>query len=129
MSTLIVNTINDISSSGATVLNGTATNSVGYTQTWQSVIGSRTGNSTSYQNTTGKPIMVAISENFGGNPQYQVSSDNVNWVAVGLTGSNSDHSFSFIVPNNHYYRWTATNPTPALQKMQLESILRLSRMQ
>ena len=112
MSTLRVNTINDISSSGATLLNGSATNMLGYNQTWQDVKSSRTGNSTAYQNTTGKPIMVAISENYGGDPQYQVSSDGSSWVPVGITGANSTHSFSFIVPNNHYYRWTASNPTP-----------------
>jgi hypothetical protein len=78
-------------------------------QTWQSV--SRSGGVT-YQNTTGKPIMVAVEDNQGNYSPYQVSTDGSNWVTIGRIGANSQHSFSFIVPNGHYYRNANSGITP-----------------
>ena len=75
----------------------------GVGQTWQDVSASRAG-STSYQNTTGQPIMVSVTDNNGTNPAFQVSTDDATWVTVGVVGSNSEHSFAFIVPDTHYYR-------------------------
>lgn len=75
---------------------------IGYGQTWQNVESSRLGN-TSYQNTTGKPIMVFITTNqTGGFPQ--VSVDNSTWVNVGRFDAGTTFNAQFIVPNNHYYR-------------------------
>jgi hypothetical protein len=82
---------------------------IGVGQTWQSV--SRSGGVT-YQNTTGKPIMVAVEDNQGNYSPYQVSTDGVNWVTIGRIGANSQHSFSFIVPNGHYYRNANSGITP-----------------
>lgn len=76
---------------------------LGMGQTWQDVTGSRAG-STTYQNLTGRPIMVAVTDNQGSTPTFQVSTDAATWVTIGVVGGNSEHSFSFIVPNNHYYR-------------------------
>lgn len=81
--------------------------SLGVGQTWQDVLGSRSGSSTSYQNTTGKPIMVNIHGDISmGN--VQVSTDDATWVTVGVgIDTTSDRAtVSFIVPNNHYYRIT-----------------------
>lgn len=85
----------------AQAINSLAVSGVGVDQTWQSVAGSRSTN-TSYQNTTGKPIMVAavaddIPEGAAGG--FDVSPDNSTWVGVGLVG------FSyFVVPDGWYYR-------------------------
>jgi hypothetical protein len=76
--------------------------SIGVGQTWQSVSRS---SGTAYQNTTGKPIMVAGEsawQSFGG---FEVSVDGSSWLNV-LDASENDFTnpFSLIVPNNWYYR-------------------------
>lgn len=70
---------------------------IGVGQTWQDMSGSRTASSTSYQNTTGKPIAVTF------NGTAEVSSDGSTWVGI----SNVAADTSFIVPDDHYYRNTA----------------------
>jgi hypothetical protein len=86
------------------VISGNLASAVGYNQTWQSV--ARSGN-VSYQNTTGKPIMIAVVFR-PDNVFLQVSSDSINWVTVanGSGGSGEWGSGSVIVPNGHYYRTT-----------------------
>jgi hypothetical protein len=75
--------------------------SLGVGQTWQNVLSSRAA-LTSYQNTTGKPISVAISVSAGSGGNYiQVSSNNSTWIDLLLLG---DFQYSFIVPHNWYYR-------------------------
>ena len=76
-------------------------------QTWQNLSGSRSFD-TSYQNTTGKAIMVSISISTpGGNGRAiaQASIDGSSWVDVTfeLSDGNGKHAF-FIVPPNGYYR-------------------------
>lgn len=82
-------------------------NALGWTQTWQNVIGSRAV-STSYQNTTGRPIQVNIDANstVSTGRDIQVSTDNVNWVKVSQTNGSAGGfvSSAVIVPNGHYYR-------------------------
>ena len=82
-------------------------NSIGYGQTWQSVGGSRSA-STSYQNTTSRPIQVAITASTQG--QVQVSTNSSTWVtiqnAMGIFGQ-SRNTIAFIVPVNHYYKITS----------------------
>lgn len=79
---------------------------LGVNQSWQNVTGSRT-HSTSYQNTTGRPIMVAIL--FTSEYAYfQVSSDNVNWINLG-NGAYSGEGYG-VVPPGHYYRLSTTTP-------------------
>lgn len=76
---------------------------IGVGQTWQNVLGSRTF-STSYQNLTAKPIMVAITTNGSTTARpIQVSVDNVTFIQVG-TDSGGASDTSFIVPVNYYYR-------------------------
>ena len=93
-----------ITLSSGGVISGNLASAVGYNQTWQFV--SRAVG-TSYQNTTGKPIMVAVV--FRPDSAYlQVSTDNSSWVTIanGSGGSGEWGSGSAIVPNGHYYRVT-----------------------
>lgn len=81
--------------------------SVGVGQTWQDVRLSRSASSVSYQNSTGKPIMVAVSMSGGG--LLQVSTNNSSWVSVGPVGGAGIGGFaSAVVPNGHYYRTSGT---------------------
>lgn len=80
---------------------------IGIGQTWQSVTRSV---ATSYQNTTGKPIMVNIrTSGASGAGNLEVSPDNSTWIAVGVIISSSQdvRSAEAIVPVGHYYRLTA----------------------
>ena len=83
-------------------------NDLGVNQTWQDVAGSRSA-STSYQNTTGKPITVLIDDN-GGSNSFQVSTDNSTWLTLYTypsgTGNYEKAPVTVIIPNNHYYRFT-----------------------
>lgn len=80
---------------------------LGAGQTWQNVIGSRAV-STSYQNTTGRPIQVYIDANSSVSTgrDIEVSVDNATWVKVAQTNGSAGGfvSSAIIVPNNHYYR-------------------------
>ena len=61
--------------------------------------------STSYQNTTGRPIMIAIRGENGNT--VQASTNNSTWVTIGALRSASGVAMtnvSAIIPNNHYYR-------------------------
>ena len=83
---------------------GTATQ-IGVGQTWQTV--SRSAG-VSYQNTTGKPIMVATM--FQGSNSFQVSTDNSSWFTLDQSLNAIDESHcQVIVPNNHYYKVTGGN--------------------
>jgi hypothetical protein len=81
----------------------TTMSSMGYGQTWQDVTGSRTF-STTYYNTTGKPITVAISAS--------VSVSNINCIVGGVTLSSGQPTSSnieaqtFIVPPSSSYSIT-----------------------
>lgn len=78
---------------------------IGVNQSWSEP--PRSGN-TVYQNTTGKPIMVAVFGNFSGSEYqpFQVSSDNVTYVGLDgiIVGGDFTHA-SAIIPNNHYYKY------------------------
>lgn len=76
---------------------------IGVGQTWQDVSASRAV-STSYQNTTGRPISVNLSLDAGGNRSVQVSVNNSTWITVGITAGGSKTPVSFIVPASWYYR-------------------------
>ena len=76
---------------------------VGVGQTWQDVKASRSTD-TSYQNTTGLPITVAVqikSENGG---YLEVSADDLSWVTVMRSSSASFTEGVVLVPPGHYYR-------------------------
>jgi hypothetical protein len=92
---------NVLMSDGTTWYSAPIAGGLGVNQTWQTP--SRT-TSTSYRNTTGKPIMVAVSAGGTGQPYVQVSSDNSSWINVGHLGFQAYNSCSFIVPDGWYYR-------------------------
>lgn len=89
--------------SGAPVVSSSGWDLTG--QTWQDVSASRTY-STSYQNTTGKPIMVSADFSTGTSTTFimQASSDNSSWVNLMGSFTNARNTLSFVVPNNYYYR-------------------------
>lgn len=78
-------------------------NNIGWGQTWQDVTASRAV-STSYQNTTARPILTAIGLNGGSTRRFiEISVDNSTWIKVG-SDSGSDTPNTIIVPVNYYYR-------------------------
>jgi hypothetical protein len=85
---------------------------IGIGQTWQDVSGSRS-TGTSYQNTTGKPIQVAVSARTSGVQYFQVSSNNSTWINVAYfpkgAGDDTQSNAQVIVPNNYYYRIPSAN--------------------
>lgn len=83
---------------------------LGVGQSWVDVRASRQLD-TSYQNTTGKPIMVGLYSLSSGAGSYcEVSTDNSTWVRVGFIRGENDQklSASFIVPPNDFYRLAST---------------------
>lgn len=91
-----------------TTINAASGSGLGINQSWQTV-SRNTG--TSYQNTSGVPIAVAIAEiNAGGSSiswNLQVSSDGSSWLDVGegrTENGSDDVNWHTIVPNTHYYR-------------------------
>lgn len=76
---------------------------IGFDQTWQDVSGSRSAG-TSYQNTTGKPIMVGIRLSNVGGRDMQVSPDNSTWIDVGTAGNSEAVNAYAVVPDGYYYR-------------------------
>lgn len=92
---------------------------IGQGQTWTDVSASRSM-STSYQNTTDNPIMVAVVTQGNNSDYWEVSSDNSTWHVVGiLTSGGVSHNASFIVPVNHYYRGNATGTASAISWLEL----------
>jgi hypothetical protein len=82
---------------------------LGLGQTWQDVRASRAANTT-YTNTTGKPIMVTLSQGTHLNTTftYTVSGQTVTWSHSGSTTAIAD-TVSFIVPNGATYSSSALN--------------------
>lgn len=82
----------------------TGLETVGAGQSWSDVTSFRF-RTTTYRNTTGKPIMVQITHNSNTTGEVQASSNGSSWVKIadariGGTGLIA----SFIVPDDHYYR-------------------------
>ena len=100
--------VEDGNSRKATIPQIMEVSALGWGQSWQDVTASRAV-ATSYQNTTGKPIMVAIEPNSATPGNLEVSSDGSTWVRIGvIIASGSDvRGASAIVPPDHYYRQTA----------------------
>lgn len=82
---------------------------IGIGQTWQDMIASRTY-ATSYQNTTGRSIMVSIVADATSAPSlFQVSTDNSTWVKVSsfVEAGTFYSNVSAVVPSGHYYRMSS----------------------
>lgn len=79
---------------------------LGVSQTWQNLLASRTAG-VSYQNTTGRSIMIAVTLQSKSN-SVQASTDNSTWITLGAGAENAldNNTISAIIPNNHYYRAT-----------------------
>lgn len=81
---------------------------LGYSQTWTDVKASR-AKDTSYQNTTGKPISVAIDVTHGDQlATLQASANGSDWVDIGSGLSSFRSNLFCVVPNGHYYKLTET---------------------
>lgn len=80
---------------------------IGVGQTWQNVLASRVQD-TAYQNTTGKPIQVAIGADAQDGPRsFQVSSNGSTWVLVGRFAENTglrENNVFAIIPPGWYYK-------------------------
>ena len=92
----------------------TAMSSLGYGQTWQLVTGSR-ALATTYYNTTGRPITVAISTTGSVSSSSSALNITVNSVAIiaqgliyGAGGISSGPSVTFIVPSGQSYSATVS---------------------
>lgn len=90
-------------STTAVALSTNSTNAIGYNQTWQNVLSSRSNGAT-YTNSTGKPIMVSVTANPTSNNQS--ISATVGGVSLGsliLTAGYTAGGFQFIVPTGTTY--------------------------
>jgi hypothetical protein len=78
---------------------------LGVGQSWKSLTDNR-AKDTPYQNTTGKPIMVVVLPASYNIVTLLVSSDNINWVNIGIGSAfaSSDNSIGAIVPDQHWYK-------------------------
>ena len=85
---------------------------IGVGQTWQNLTGSR-ANATNYTNTTGRTIVVVVSEATSGNATFSATVDGVVVAAYASGGPTSvNTSITFIVPAGGVYRvdgYTAGN--------------------
>lgn len=73
---------------------------IGLNQTWQSVT-RNTG--TTYQNTTGRSIQIAMySQNNNSQQRFEVSPNNSTWFAIPMWGS--QFVWMVVIPNGYYYR-------------------------
>jgi hypothetical protein len=80
-----------------------APGSIGVGQTWQNLLASRAAG-TSYQNTTGRPIMVSIRASEPSGPRnIEVSPTNSNFIAI-MAFQSIFESTQFIVPPDWFYR-------------------------
>ena len=83
-----------------------AMSSLGYGQTWQNVTASR-ALSTTYYNTTGKPILVSINASFTGSNNTFLYVNALSVVIVGSTTNNTNSSHVSIIPAGSSYYATA----------------------
>ena len=78
---------------------------IGWGQTWQDMLATR-AHSTSYQNTTGRPITVAINGQYAGGRPLEASADDVTWIDTGIriTNVTTGSGGSAIIPVGWFYR-------------------------
>ena len=86
---------------------------LGVGQTWQNMTSSRVKN-TIYQNTTGRPIYIALTTSAGGNSSNSIDvgqqSNLSDAIQVDVDRDNdANFGLQTIVPNNYYYRLVAPN--------------------
>ncbi len=79
---------------------------IGVGQTWQDVTGSR-AQDTTYQNTTGRPIMVAVTLAQNADTRYLEISSGSGWMKFSSSAGNGNTAqvtVSVILPHGYYYR-------------------------
>lgn len=113
------NTVGQIKFADGTTQTTASMGGIGASQTWSNP--ARTVNTT-YQNTTGKPIVVSFSI-WGNNSvattyyDVQVSVDGTSWVVVSRSATSNYDNFagniSAVVPDNHYYKYYKTGSNTA----------------
>jgi len=90
-------------STTAVALSTNSTNAIGYNQTWQNVLSSRSNGAT-YTNSTGKPIMVSVTASPTSNNQsISASVGGVSLGGLTLTSGYTSGGFQFIVPAGATY--------------------------
>lgn len=85
-------------------------NALGWGQQWGDYSGSRTSDTT-YQNFTGRPIMIVISADAGATGRFlQASTDGSTWANICGIPENGQEwvTVSAVIPNGHYYRVLGT---------------------
>ena len=82
-------------------------NAFGVGQTWQDFSGSGRASSTSYRNTTGRPIMVCIGGGWNGSDvtPFEVSNNGSTWIGINRINSGGFLNGSAVIPDDGYYRW------------------------
>ena len=80
-----------------------AASGIGVGQTWADYSGSRSAG-TSYQNTTGRPIMVLVQLAGSNAYKFEVSTDDATWLKLFDSDGTAELQCSMIIPDNHYYR-------------------------
>ena len=95
--------------SATATLSTDSTNAIGYSQSWQDVTGSR-AISTSYTNSTGKPIQVSINARSSTAAFIQASVGGVTLIGSDNAGSSGPRLYiSFIVPNGVAYSFSLSS--------------------
>jgi hypothetical protein len=75
---------------------------------------SRSAN-TSYQNTTGRTIVIMVDETNSGDARGQLSANGSTWLNAGSYGGSSSGALTLIVPPNYYYRLTRLSGATVLE--------------
>jgi len=98
-----------LTSDGTDLAYATPSPSVGEGQQWADYTASRSVG-TSYQNTTGRAIMVSVATTISSERYLQVSHNGSTWVNIGTLGGhgniNDSGASQAIVPAGHYYKAT-----------------------
>ena len=98
-----------LTSDGTDIAYATPSPSVGEGQQWADYTASRSV-ATSYQNTTGRAIMVSVATTVSSERYLQVSHNGSTWVNIGTLGGhgnvNDSGASQAIVPAGHYYKAT-----------------------
>ena len=98
-----------LTSDGTDIAYATPSPSIGEGQQWADSTASRSV-ATSYQNTTGRAIMVSVATTVSSERYLQVSHNGSTWVNIGTLGGhgniNDSGASQAIVPAGHYYKAT-----------------------
>ena len=84
-----------------------ALQSVGMGQTWQDVTASRSA-STTYYNSTGRPITVSVILQGTGSGQGSITIAGVTMVASIIQAANATHQYSYVIPPGQTYNYAVT---------------------